>query len=297
MYRETLPPRQLGVWLASISPVAIQLAAAEGWRSAAITSGICILAVWAIWQWGSFGRWISVGAYILLTIVVGQFLRESAVMWSGNSDPWVPLLLLGLALWSALKGASAAARVGCVLFWAMLMIYPLVFGAALRDLNWEWAIAEGRSSGGQLAVLLLLPGLGKILQKKGRTPGAGVLPYILGVIGTILTLGLRCDNFYELSKSIDLFGAVKHFEAVVFSAATVGWFLLLSYCLSLCGGLGEGRPSVIMGALVMAAWMLCDMHIQYNILIIFGTIFWVLLPILAQVVGTQKKMKKSGKTS
>ncbi len=297
MYRDTLPSRQLGIWLASLSPVAIQLAASEGWRTAAITGGICILAAWAVWRWGSFGRWVSVGAYILLTIAVGQLLRESAVMWSGNSDPWVPLLLLGLALWSAIKGASAAARVGCVLFWAMLIIYPLVFGAALRDLNWEWAVAEGRPSGGQLSLLLLLLGVGKILLKNGRTPIVGVLPVIFGLAGTILTLGLRCNDFYELSKSIALFGAVKHFEAVVFAAATVGWFLLLSYGLTLCGGLGEGRPSVVMGALVMAAWMLCDMHIQYNVLLFFGAIFWVAMPILAQVVGVQKKMKKSGKTS
>lgn len=294
MYRETVPSRQLSAWIgAALCPTAVQLAATTGWRWTLICGVLCWAAIGLVWKWGSYGRWVSIGAYILLVIFTGQIIKESATVWTGNSYPWIPLVLLALALWAALKGGSAAARVGCVLFWAVLIMYPVVFGAAIRDVDWQRSIKDGEINW-QIPVLLLLPALGKVLLRKEQPyPFRMIIPICLAVIGTLLTVGMGCESLYEMIRSIDLFGAVKHFEAVVCAGATLGWFSVLSYCLSVCGGLGAGRPSVITAALVISAWMLCDVHIQYNILLILGAIFWVFLPLLTQVIDGEKNMKKS----
>lgn len=180
---------------------------------------------------------------------------------------------------------------GCVLFWVVLIVYPVVFGAALRDVDWKRAISGGDMLP-SIPLLFLLPVLGKILLKtKPSCPVRLVLPICFALIGTLLTMGLRCESFYEMIRSIDLFGAIKRFEAIICAGATIGWFSLLSFCLTVCGALGAGKPSVIMGALVIGAWMLCDMHIQYNILLLLGAIFWVFLPLLTQGVDYEKNMK------
>lgn len=298
MYHDTLSSRQLGAWIgAALCPVAVQLAANMGCRVVAVTGAVCALVAWLVWKWGRFGRWTSIGAYLFLIIYVGQLLRESAAVWRGNSYPWVPLMLLTLALWSSLKGAAAAARVGAVVFLGILIIYPAAFGAALREVNWSWAMEKEVVWGYQLFGLLLLPTLTKSLCKDDGVPATGwLLACGLALVGTVLTLGMRAGSINEMINNISIFGTLKHFEALICAGATLGWFSLLSLTLSCCGHLGAGKPSVVMAALVIAAWMLCDMHIQYNILFAFGAIFWVFVPLLTQVIDKQKNTKKSENT-
>lgn len=295
MYCETVSSKQLRMWLAAaLIPVAFQLAASSGWRNVLICGIVCTIAVWTVWKWGSFGRWASVGAYLLLVIVMGQLAKESATVWTGNSYPWVPLVLLGLALWSALKGALAAARVGCVLFWGVLLIYLLTCGAAVSDVNWKWSIANEGNLDGRLALLLLLPALGVVVLKDKCASVKGlVLPVAFALSGTLLTSGYLVGSALEMTRSVSLLGTLKRFEAIVCAGASLGWFLLMNYSLVLCGFLGQGKAAIIMGMVVIAGWMLCDVHIQYNILLLFGGIFWVLIPILTQIMDTRKKMKKS----
>lgn len=303
MYRETVPSRQLGAWIAAaLCPVAVQLAASKAWSVVAVTAAVCAMACWAVWRWGRFGRWTAIPAYLLLIVFMGQLLKESSAVWKGNSYPAVPLMLLALALWSAWKGASAAARVGCVLFWVVLIVYPVVFGAALQDVRWKWAMQGGRDLDFLLASLLLLPALGKLLLRKDQRPGRRLLlPGIFAVIGSLLTRGILSGQteggFYQMVRSIDLLGVVKHFDALVSAGATLGWFALLSYCLTICAGAGEtvsgaGRTTAVMGAAAAAVWMLCDMHIAAGDLLLLAAVSWVVLPLLAQGIESVKKKRK-----
>ena len=303
MYRETLPKKQLAAWSVATSPVVIQFAADSQWWSVAAVAVIALLAVWLVWKWGYYGRWTALPASVLLIIYVGQILQASAKVWPGNSYPAVPIALLVLALWSTWKGASAAARVGCVLFWVVLLVYLMVFGAALQDVRWEWVTPEKGNVDGNVLVLLLLPALSVILLKKESSSGKRVLlSGLFAVVCSILTTGILShteeNGLYQMVRSIDLLGVVKHFEALVYAAATVGWFALLSWTLTICGGAGErttgeGKTFVIAGAVGVAIWMLCEMHIDVEILAVLTAVFWVLVPILTQGLDRIKKMKKT----
>ena len=286
MYRDAVTPKQLTAWLAAAQiPVAVQLAAGHVTWAVALGAGACFLATLAVWNWGNLRGWLSIPAYLLLIIYVGQLLRESAEAWTGNSYPAVPLILLALALWSALKGAAAAARVGCVLFWAVLLVYPTVLWEKVRD---GIPSANPQYINVSLYLLLLLPTMGKSLRKKEEGAVWKLsLPGILAIVGAILAGN---TDFYEMVRGMDFMGTVQHFDALISATATLGWFALLSYSLSLCGALGQGKGSVIMGALAITGWMLCDMHISYPILLIMGSIFWVFLPLLTQGIEREKNL-------
>lgn len=293
MYRETVPSRQLGAWLAAgLCPVAVQFAAPMEWTKVAAATVVCLTAVWIVWRWGSFERWTAIPACVLLVIYTGQILKESASVWIGNSYPAVPLMLLGLALWSSLKGASASARVGAVLFWVVVIIYPIVFGAAIRDVHWQW-VGHGEALKAELVLLLLIPSLGKMMLKGESGIKRLVLPGIFASVASLLTVGiLSRGDFYEMVRSIDLLGVVKHFEALISAGAMLGWFAMLNYILTVCAGTGDatgrGRVYAVVASLGVALWMLCDLHISFGILLAFGAVFWVLTPVLTQGIATIK---------
>ena len=302
MYREALSVRKLKLWLAAaLCPVAVQLAASADWWKGGAVALLSLAVVWAVWRWGRFSGWVSLCGAVVLVLYFGQILQGAAQVWKGNSYPAVPLFLLALAVWSAWKGAKAAACVGCVLFWAVLLIYPLVCGAAIRDVRWEWT-KEGGNVGWELCLLLLAPTLGKLLlneQKKGTLP---LLTVVLTALSGLLTagiLGIACGKgFYEMVRAIDLLGVVKHFEALVSAAATLGWFALASFTLSICGAAGEmlgrsGRLFLLGGALLITVVMLCKFTISGWFLLLIGAVFWFFLPVLTQGIDMIKKRKKS----
>lgn len=305
MYREALAVRKLKLWLAALCPVAVQLAAtADWWKSGAVTL-LGLAVVWAVWRWGKFSGWASLCGAAILVLYFGQILQGAAQVWKGNSYPAVPLFLLALAVWSVWKGAKAAACVGCVLFWVVLLIYPLVYGAAIRDVRWEWT-KEGGNIGWELWLLLLAPAMGKLLLNEKKTGALPLITVVLTTLSGLLTagiLGSACDKgFYEMVRAIDLLGVVKHFEALISAAATLGWFALASFTLTICGAAGEmlgrsGRLFLLGGALLTMVWMLCKITISGWILLLNAAIFWALIPVLTQWIDGIKKRKKSKNNS
>jgi len=302
LYRETVTSKQMGGWFATaFCPVAVQLAAGRSLSTVVVAGVLSLLAACAVWRWGRFGRWTSVPALLLLIASAGQLLEGAAQVWPGNSYPAVPLILLALAVWGAMKGAQAAARVGCVLFWGVIISYLLVFGAALGDVRWEWT-GKATSSGKEFVVLVMLFPLGRVVLRERKCDWRLALPAGAAVAGNVLTAGVlgigATLGFYEMVKSIDLLGTLKHFEALIYAGATLGWYGLCSWLLSISGGLGEmiggnGRwcPAVTAGGITI--WMLLKLHIGVGLLVVLTAVFWVLIPILAQALESVKKLKKS----
>lgn len=190
-----------------------------------------------------------------------------------------------------------------MLFWVVLIIYPLVCGAAIRDVRWEW-IRFGEGISWELCLLLLLPATGKILMKDKAGGTVPIILVVLTALSGLLTSGIlgsaQGEGFYEMVRAIDLLGVVKHFEALISAAATLGWFVFLNIILTVSGGAGEmfgknGRVFAIGGSVVIAVGMLCNIHISTGVLAITGAIFWVLLPVLTQGIEQIKKAKKREK--
>ena len=308
MYRNILPSRQLSTWLcAALIPVLLQLTAGVGWLAAGIITVACGLTVAAVWKWGRvLNHPIFAGIlYLYIIVLLMNLLPHAAAVWPGDNYPAVPLILLALAVWATRKGASAAARVGCVLFWIVLIIYPAVFLSGTQEINLHWLKPSMPENPWIAIPLLLLPCVALLLRK----PQDGwndrlLLPGAFLLAATIMTAGILSskyantlpDPFYTATQSISLLGVAQRFEALLSAGMTVGWFSLLSLMLSIAAACAEkmnprwGSRGLWGAAVLAAAGMLCNLHIIWEIASILAAVFWVAIPLITQGLVREKKL-------
>ena len=302
MYRNVLAPKQLATWLCTaLIPVVLQMCIRPHW-ALLLAVAVCFLATALVWKWGRVSRHpILCGLqYLYIIVLLSQLLPHAAASWPGDNYPAVPLVLLILAAWSAQKGASAAARVGCVLFWLVLLFYLSLMGAAAEQVDpGNWAFSIGSIEPLPL-VLLLLPCGALVLRKiENGTPRLWLIGVFL-LLSCLITQGAApellkrtADPLYELSRGIRAFGIAQRFEALLSAAMTTGWFCLLTVLLSCAGAWGSRNRGVI--AVWVAAGgagvlMLCNLHISWNLAAIMAAVFWVGIPLLTQGLDRRKNL-------
>lgn len=306
MFREKIPSRQLTAWLfAGIAPVSIQLLSSGSWIWVAAAGAVSVVLTLCLWQtpWEP-RKWQSTILYVYIVLLLSQLLPYAAQSWPTGNATAVPLILLALAAWSAQKGVSAAARVGAVLFWAVLIVYLGVFGAGAKDVRWQWLQPRLDIPNPVGFTVLLIPAASTCLLAPDRKNGPRLLlPAVFALAAAIITSGVLSPEvagntpnaFYEMTRSINLLGIARRFEALISAGMTVGWFALLSLSLSICGSLAQkifeskGRLGVWAGALAAAAMALCGLHISGWILFAGGAVFWVAIPLLTQGLEKRKK--------
>ena len=279
MYRNTVPARQLATWLcAALIPPLIQMSANLGWATAGAISLVCNGVVFAVWKWGLMSRHPVFACVKCLYIIVllWSLLPYAAASWPGNHDPAVPLILLALAAWSANKGAAAAARVGCVLFWIVLLIYLGVLASGTPQIKPSWLKPTFSPDLWPTVALLLSPCTVLMLHQEGKgwSPRL-LLPGVILTAAAAVTAGILSpkltetitDPFYTAVKSLTLLGVAQHFEAILSAAMTVGWFCLMALLLSASGAYaqtikpGWERKGLWLTAGLSALGLLCKLHI------------------------------------
>jgi len=279
LYRDCVPSRQLATWLcAALIPTLLQLAAGIGWPTAAVITVVCCGVVFAVWKWGKSPKQpvLAVLLYLYVIVLLWSLLPNAAFSWPGDNYPAVPLILLALAAWSANKGADAAARVGCVLFWFVLLIYLAVLASGTSEIKYRWLYPELSSDPWAAVALLLVPCTTLTLRKEGRgwTPRL-LLPGIFLLAGAAVTAGILSpelakvlpDTFYTAVRSLNLLGIAQRFEAVLSAGMTVGWFSLFAVLLSSAAGYAEcikpqwGKMGLWVSAVLSALGVLCNLHI------------------------------------
>ena len=307
MFREKIPARQLSAWMfAVIVPVGLQLLSGCDWVWIGGAGTVGVVLTWLLWRKPQEPkRFVCVLLFIYVTVLTGEMLHRTAQSWPvGNSDPAIPLILLALAAWSAQKGPSAAARAGAVLFWLVLVLYLAVFAAGIKDVRVQWLVPQWEVPDTLGMIILLIPCAAIGMLREPGTPGKRIwLSMAFLLAGSIITVGVLSPSlsyglnnaFYELSRSLELFGAARRFEALICAGATVGWFALLSALLTLSGLYtqkifpGYGREGVWLASGGAALWKLCGLHIEPTFLLLAGTVFWVAAPLSAQGLGKIKK--------
>lgn len=279
MYRNSVPNRQLATWLCvALIPTLLQLAAGIGWLMAVIVAAVCTGVVSVVWKWGKVPEHRAFAGlqYLYIIVLLCTLLPYSAMSWPGDNYPAVPLILLALAAWSANKGADAAARVGCVLFWLVLIIYLTVLASGTSGITIDWLHPGNSADPLPAVVLLLIPCITLTLrkEKKGWSPRL-LLPGIFLVAAAVITAGNLSpalaqrlpDPFYSAVRSLNILGIAQRFEAVLSAGMTVGWFGMFAVLLSSATGYAEcikpqlGKKGLWISAGLSALGMLCKLHI------------------------------------
>ena len=307
MYNREISCSQLTAWLAAaLIPTVIQLTAGAPWLSVLLAGILSLLCVFLRWQFGTEpgGKFISFLQWGLLIFILAAASRQSQQSWPDGGHPAVAMLLLLLAAWSAWKGPSASARVGSVLFWFVLVLYLILLGAGVKDVQIQWLKPIKGDAEGFACVLMLTPAAATIhLYKREVIKPRLLLITVFSTVAAVVTAGVLSpevaaskDNaFYEMTRSLNLLGQARRFEAVLSAGMTVGWFSLLNLYLTNCSYYAEklrtgwGRWGILVSAATASAVLLCDLHIPALILLILTAVFWVLLPLLTQGLGTKKK--------
>lgn len=296
MFREKIPAPRLSAWLfAAMVPPLIQLSCGASW-ALLLLAGIACLLLGKLRKDAELPNWSKLPGALLIAVLLGVLAALSADSWPvGDSFPAVPLILLALGAWSASKGPQAAAGVGAVLFLFIIIMYMLLFAAGIGQIRLEWIRPTKTLPDPMCLTVLLLP-LATV-PAKGKIGGRLTLGLIVAVIAAALTQGIlspavveQVDHpFYEMSRSLELLGVARRFEAVTGAAFTAGWFSLVAYLLCVAREL-IGRMGVWAVAAGAAVWSLCGLHISGWILASLWAVFWVGLPRIAQGI---EKIKKS----
>jgi hypothetical protein len=306
LFHEKIPAPQLSAWLFTATvPVLIQLMGGQSWIWVGIAGVISVILTMLLWRRGwKVPKWQCLILYIYTVLLLSQLLPHAAQSWPTGDATAVPLILLALAVWSAQKGTSAAARTGAVLFWVVLILYLAVFGAGVRDVQWKWLRPQWDTPDLLgLAVFLVPMATASMLRSRGKTSPRLVLLPAFVLVSVLITAGVMSPTvankmpnaFYEMSRSINLLGIAQRFEPLISAAMTVGWFAFFSLLLSLCGKYaqkifaGKGKAGVWVAAIVAAAVRLCGLHISGLILLVCASLFWVGFPILTQGIELEKK--------
>ena len=306
MFRNKVSAGQLAAWSFSAAvPVLIQLLGGGSWIWVAAGAVVSLWLTVRVWQSGwSPIAWIRPFLFIYVVLLLGTLLGQSAESWPTGSREVLPYLLLLLGIWSARKGQSVAARVGAVLYWAVVILYLVVIGAGLKDLRLQWLYPQWT---GDLrlgyAVFLVPPMSAYLLKGRSAEKRKWMLAGLVVVVAAVVTAGVLSPNlaentlnaFYEMSRGIQVLGVARRLEALISAGMTVGWFSLISLLLVLCGAIaedifgGSGKWGVWGGAAGAAAMLLCGLHIPAWMLLSVGTVFWVVTPLLTQGLESEKK--------
>ena len=241
-----------------------------------------------------FGKWFSILECVWLGIVCGTFARMARFGWDdGNVQLVVPLVLLVIAAFAAQNGSQRAARQSGSILWITGVTVMIVLCAGLGEIKWELP-QPGKQPMWEMGMVFLLPCAAVFLptenKKKLRiTIGISLL---LATAAAVIVSGSTKDlrqPFYEYSKSIQILGSARRFEALVSCAMTAGWFSLLTVLLCGAGELNRGhlgcKRGVWMTAAIAAVSVLCNLSIPWNWAVFLTLLFWGVIPLGIQFLG------------
>ncbi len=318
MKNREVSPKALTTWVVCgmLGPLALT-ASRSGWVAVLLTGVLCTALCVTIHIFSDSHPWDSrlySGILCLWHIYAAAVVAaQSPLCWPGKgADIAVPLVLLALAALSAWKGAEGASRVAAVLCPLCVLIFAVILACGIGNIRWGRVGMESSAPSGNLIFVFLLPIGATAIPRK---PGIGILGCMTGLsifawivsavsVGTLsLPISLtRKDAFYEVSKSLSLFGKLQRLEAISAVAVTVSIYAMLSLLLSSVGHLAEnvrpgfGRAAVAGGAGICAAIVAGRIFVSANVLVVLALLIWGVCPLVASLFPTGKKEKKDEKT-
>lgn len=258
----------------------IQTVSAVGWTEAAATAALA---------WGmlllprakNLPGWIKWLQSIWNGVLAGVVMRWLSAYWPGE-PVWAAGVILALAVWQTGKGQNAVAAAASVLGILQLLLIAGVLLTASKNMEWENLRADGLGINGWLLTVLLLPALGREEESRSVWPALWTLAICLVTSGVVPRGAIPAGGnaFWEMSKSVSVFGKIKRLESLTAVGLSLGFYLLACFLL---GGGKEKRgirwlPVLLAGAILLAQVEIAGIHAA-----IASVFLWILLPAMAAI--------------
>ncbi len=264
----------------------------------------------AFWLWQVPGRRnaaLSWGAALVAVLCLGLVVRWAQQSYPSAQKPWaLGVILLAVATYAAREGVRPLLRAGAICFFFLVGIYAviLVFGlgniSQIRPAVWKGVDVKDLN-----LVWLLLPLAVHWMDTERPSRGwrwAWAAICLLPCLVCWLCLSPEVAEretfaFYTLTKSISVLGVMERFEVVLSAAMTAGIFCLMGVFGHICGKVlervipGKNAYLAVFALGVMASCLAEDWLMV--LIAILAPIFWLLGPLAAYFVKTQKKTEKS----
>ncbi len=310
MFRKEVAEKPLIIWiLSAMTAPVVQLLAGYDWKLTAIIGFGAALVGWlSLRSKCHWPTWISILQIAWLVVVVAEYMNFAGDSWPmAEAKKVIPVVLLALAAWSGQKGPAVSARLAGILLLLSCVGYGLIFASGLTQMQTAWIGGHAAVPASLGAFVLLLPGAATCMPKHkiGKRGIVLLLVPTFAVLASVITCGsihpLRQTDyypFYEMCRSLSLFGLAERFEALVCALLTVSWFSLLSLLLSCIGSqsqkisAGNGAIGIWISAVLAMGIFLANLHMEPTFLAAGSVIFWVLIPLLSQGIGVAKKWIK-----
>ena len=250
------------------------------------------------------GRFVLLLQAVSLAAAAAISLRRSGQIIPNLDQgyPWVPLVLIALALSAAVRGNAVVNRCAAVLFWLPVVSALLILLFALPETELRWLRPEGAPT--QIfpsLAIFLLPVLfwyhQPISKQKAIYP---VLFVLFGVLSALICAACLSPRlaatekvaFFTMAATAHLLGLASRFDALLSAAAIVALFCFLAKLLAAVPVLtGQARKKEKMIAFCVLAF--AGSMIRSDLLDVVATacatIFWGLIPLAILYIPKEKK--------
>ena len=323
---DAVSPRQSAAFLlTALSAPAVTVTAGLPWPwvlavsvlAAAVLLGLRVLqsaaeqplAELTVLVWGRAGKFILFFTAVFCLLLLWRLTPLMSRIFPETADsPFVPVTLLALAAWASFRGRAAVLRAVAALSFFLAALYAAVFLFALPDADFSrlpaWREADLLPAG-----VLFLPTLGLFLARERSQKPPLALAFLTAALPAAVSAlcaavpGSR-GSFYEMAKSVEVFGLARRIEPMVSALLTLGWFALCALPALCVGQMARacglrGRWASLAFCLLAMPAAVAELKIPNGILLLLGTIFCVLFPLLTLLLGaknfSQKNFKKDEK--
>ncbi len=315
MTNPKLSSKALTAWLllAMLGPLALASARAS-WVAvlvATILCGVLCVAVFAcLDRSAGKSRLYAVAVIVWNCYAAAVVADQGSICWPGKgSELVIPLVLIALAATASAGGAQSASAVSATLCPICVVIFAPVFASGVGNVQMSRLQAVAPAPDGMLLFVLLLPMAAAAIE--GREPaklgGTMTAVGIFALAISVASIGMlslpvaltRRDAFFELAKSLELFGRLQRFESVTAVAVTISIYAMLSLLYSGIFAMaenwksGRGREAVFICASVSAAVVLAGLWISPDITALLALLIWGILSVLSHGLPFGKTRKKS----
>ena len=192
-----------------------------------------------------FSKTLSVLQILWLIPVIATYGQLSASIWpSAGNIKLVPLILMGLAAVSAIKGNGTASRCSCTIAWFAGIMLAVLLAAGSKQININDLVPNPGPISAEIMLMLLLPVTTvSISNHEKKTAIAPFLVCAFVTVFSVITTGTLSSRlamaeqwpFYESAKGYKLFDVAQRFEALVSVASSICYFMLFSLLFRIVG--------------------------------------------------------------